>query len=319
MSVALSVVFTGLCALVTNGDRVPAEVLLVDAQGVGPVNGVLLPAHAPTLVVSLRDLSNAETSSPTRVVAGSPDRGNSAEQIGIWDLTGSEVRIRAAGALESGLSLFRPTDGSSSWPEPPRDGNDAASWRDLRFVADMKGLAGDGRIDPGLVGNQDSASGLPRAVAARIRLDGGRIEAGIPSQEAYREEVFEFIGAGAAPRLRQAVTDTIRWSLEGDSAAIVVEITPVAGGPTKHLVFSPSAEPHALFVSNLPAQNVHPDTHASMSSEEMGALHFGAYYELLRVKPNERPLPRIAISSDDRKATGMMGRPLCPPAWFHED
>jgi hypothetical protein len=318
MSVALSVVFTGLCALVTNGDRAPAELLLVDAQGVGPVNGVLLPEHAPTLAVSLRSLANAETSHPTRVIAGSLDRGTSAEQIGIWDLTGSEVRIRVANAQEPGLQLFRPHDGSSSWPEPPRDRDDAASWRDLRFVADMKGLAGDGRIDPSLVGSEDPATVLPRAVAARIHLEGGRIEAGIPSQEAYRSDMFDFSEPGALPRLRQAVTDTIRWSLESNAAAVVIEITPVAGGAPRRLVFAPSDEPRALFVSNLPAQNVHP-AHAAISSEEMGALHFGAYYELLRVKPKTRPLPRIAIGPEDRRVTGIMGRPNCPPAWFHED
>jgi hypothetical protein len=282
------------------------------------VNGVLLPEHAPTLAVSLRSLANAETSHPTRVIAGSPDRGAYAEQIGIWDLAGSEVRIRVASSEEPALQLFRPTDGSSSWPEPPVDRDDAASWRDLRFVADMKGLAGDGRIDPSLVGSEDPASVLPRAVAARIHLDGGRIEAGIPSQEAYRGDVFEFSESGAIPRLRQAVTDTIRWSLESDAAAVVVEITPLAGGSTRRLVFAPSAGPHALFVSNLPAQNVHAD-HSAISSEEMGALHFGAYYELLRVKPKMRPLPRIAIGPEDRRATGIMGRPICPPAWFHED
>jgi hypothetical protein len=316
MSVALSIVFTGLCALVTDGDRAPAEVLLVDTQGVGRVNGVLLPDHAATLVVSLNSLANAETSHPTRVIVGSPDRGTSAEQIGIWDLTGSEVRIRVAGAQHSGLQLFRPTHGSSSWPVPPREHNDAASWRDLRFVADMKALAGDGRIDPTLVDSEDPEGALPRAVAARIHLDGGRIEAGLPSQEIYRDEMFEFSAAGAAKRLRQAVTDTIRWTLESDARAVVIEITPVAGGPTRRLVLAPSAEPHALFVSNLPAQNVHPEAHASMSSDEMAALHFGVYYELLRVKPNERPLPRVAVSSDERNATGLMHGPFCPPAMF---
>jgi hypothetical protein len=318
MSVALSVVFTGLCALVTNGDRAPAQVLLVDAQGVGRVNGVLLPEHAPTLAVSLRSLANAETSHPTRVIAGSPDGGSSAEQIGIWDLTGSEVRVRVAGVEALGPELFRPADGVSSWPEPPRARDDASSWRDLRFVADMKGLAGDGQIDPSLVGSGDATGTLPRAVAGRFWIDGGRIEAGLPSQEAYRGEVFEFNAAGSTPKLRQAVTDTVRWNLEGD-AAIIVEIAPVTGGPARRLVFGPSAEPHALFVSNLPTQNEHSGTHSAASAEEMGALHFGAYYELLRVKPNERPLPRIATGRYHRGATGTMGRPLCPPAWFHEN
>jgi hypothetical protein len=314
MSVAMSIVFTGLCALVTDGDRAPAEVLLVDAQGVGRVNGVLLPEHSPTLVVSLNSLANAETSDPTRVIAGSQVGGSSVEQLGLWDLTGSEVRIRVQGGQSQALRLFRPTDGSSSWPDPPRAGNDSQSWRDLRFVADMKALAGDGRINPALVGNGNLAAELPKAVSARIRLDAGLLEAGIPSQESYRDDVFEFAGTGAPPRLQQAVTDTIRWSLDSDASGVVIEITPVAGGPAKRLVLAPSAKMHTLYVSNLPSENVHPDSHHAVTSEQMAALHFGAYYELLYVKPSERALPRPSLP--ERRTTGMAGGPFCPPAMF---
>jgi hypothetical protein len=313
----MSIVFTGLCALVTDGDRTPAEVLLVDAQGVGRVNGVLLPDHSPTLVVSLSSLANAETSNPSRVVAGSQGGGTSVEQFGLWDLTGSEVRIRVQGAASPALQLFRPTDGSSSWPDPPRDRDDAGAWRDLRFVADMKALAGDGQIDPALVSRDGLVASLPRAVAARIRLEGGRLEAGLPSQETYRDDVFAFGANGMRPRLKQAVTDTIRWSLDSDASAVVIEISPVAGGSTRRLVLAPGTRLHTLFVSNLPTENVHPDAHHSVTSEQMAALHFGVYYELLQVKPNERPLPRLATSG--RRATGMLSGPFCPPAWFHKD
>jgi hypothetical protein len=49
----------------------------------------------------------------------------------------------------------------------------------------------------------------------------------------------------------------------------------------------------------------------------MAALHFGAYYELLRVKPSDRPLPRLWAPS--RRATGMMHGPFCPPAMFSRE
>ena len=68
MGIGLSIVFTGLCALVTDGDGGSGQVLLVDAQEIGEVGGVVLPEHAPTLVVELDSLANAETSRPTRVV-----------------------------------------------------------------------------------------------------------------------------------------------------------------------------------------------------------------------------------------------------------
>ena len=171
---------------------------------------------------------------------------------------------------------------------------------------------------PALIGIGGAESALPRALAARIHLDGGRVEAGMPAQEADRDTVFEFRDAATMPRLRQAVTDTIRWSLESERA-IVIDITPVTGGPTKHLVLAPSTATHTLFISNLPAVNVHPGALDGPTGDEMAALHFGAYYELLRVKPDERPLPRLAIAAFSQRATGMMGHPFCPPAWFHKD
>ena len=296
MSVALSIVFTGLCALVTDGDRAPAEILLVDAKGVGEVGGVALPEHAPTLVVNLGDLSNADGSSPTRVITAGQGRGPStgaargglgvppaADQIGIWDLAGAEVRIRVQGREAAGLELYRAPLGASSWPEPPPNHSDSMSWRDLRFVVSMDTLTGDGRIDPALVaGDSAELTSLPGAVAARIHLDNGRIEAGMPSQEIHRDDVYEFRDAGSNPRLRQALTDSMRWGLEADTSAVIVEIIPVSGGPAKRLVFGPGATPHSLFVSNLPAENGAHDTHRMVSDEEMGVLHVGAYYKLFK-------------------------------------
>ena len=121
MSVALSIAFTGLCALIGNGDGKPAEILLVDTKGVGQVSGVTMPAHAPTLVVSLNDLANPDSSGPTRVVAGTPSQTGRVDQLGLWDLTGTEVRIRPQGGAGVGLQFFRPSRAETSWPEPPRD------------------------------------------------------------------------------------------------------------------------------------------------------------------------------------------------------
>lgn len=326
MGIGVTIVFTGLCALVTDGGRGPGQVILVDAQGVGEVGGVALPEHRPTLVVSLGSLANAETSNPTRVITAWPGDGTMGgagasrefagpvDQFGIWDLSGSEVRIRTQGAEQAGLRVFHPPDGASSWPEPPSNANDPAAWRDARFLADMKPLNGDGRIDPALVGAGEGSASLPRSVAARIYLEGGLVEAGMPSQQAHRDDVFEFRSAGHEPRMRQALTDTIRWSLETNAAPVIVEIVPVAGGPVKRLVLKPSAGAHSLFVSNLPAENVPSAHHHALSPEEMAALHFGVYYELLENKPGYRPLPRPWVAP--RNATGFMGGSLCPPAVF---
>jgi hypothetical protein len=319
MSVALSVVFTGLCALVTNGSQAPAQMLLVDAMGVGEVGGVMLPPHAPSLVVRLGDLANAETSHPDRVVAAGSLRGSSAlpaaDVLGVWDLSGTEVRIRVLGLEGTGLELYRPPDGTSTWPQPPRDVDDPGSWRDLRFVANMQTIAGDGRIRADLVEGDSARASLPREIASRIYLDSGRLEACIPSHEVLRGDVYEFGSPGEVPRLRQAMTDTLRWSLEADTSAVIVEIDPVAGGPVKRLVLGPSPTPHALFISNLPARAGSRDAHNSASHDGMGALHFGAYYKLLLNEPKDQPMPRL-WRPKGRKGTGH-GRPaFCGAALF---
>jgi len=330
MSISVSVIFTGLCALVASADQrpAPAQVLLVDAKAVGEVRGTALPEHAPTLVASLGTLANPGTSHPDRVVAAWPGRGSAAasppslglgapEQIGIWDLTRSEVRIKIQGGEAEGVRLYQPPRGTSPWPSAPRGIGALASWRDLRYVPDMRTLTGDGRIDPELV-DADGASqtSLPPRIAARVRLDGGRLEAAVPSQKVFRDSLFEFRAAGAEPTVRQAVTDAVRWSLETEAAAVVIEIVPVDGGETRRLVLTPSRTPHDLFVSNLPAENVHGDMHSGLNEEDLAALHFGAYYALLLHPPAEGPVPRRWRSPAERRATGNLGTFLCPPARF---
>jgi len=327
MSVALSIVFTGLCALVTDGNHAPGEVLLVDAKGVGEIGGVTLPEHAPTLVVNLADLSNPDASNPTRVITAWPDQGQRAEgfadgvpnvdQIGIWDLTGAEVRIRVQGREPTGLELFHSSERSSSWPEPPGSPSEPAAWRDLRFVVSMDALTGDGRIDPALLSPGDKGrASQPSPVAARVYLDSGRLEAGMPSQEIHRDDLYEFRGVGPKPRLRQALTDSVRWNLETDTSAVIVEITPISGGSPTRLVFGPGARSHHLFVSNLPAENGSHHGHNVVSGDEMGFLHFGAYYSLLLNEPTDRPLPHLWRAPGADQGSGMRFRPICGGAMF---
>lgn len=274
MGIGLSIVFSGLCALVTDAGNRAGQVVLVDPPGLGEVGGVSLPAHAPTLVLDLGSLVNPETARPDHVVAD---------------------------------------DGASSWPEPPRDPEDAASWRDVRFLADMTSIAGDGRIDPELLKN--AAGTLPRGVAARIHLDTGLVEAGLPSRKEYRDDVFEFAATANRGALRQALTDTMRWRLEKRADAVVVEIAPVSGGPVRRLILKPTEAEHRLFVGNLPAHDSRGHDQHVMTDETFAALHFGVYYELLHDIPDSRGMPRLLTPHERRSAGGWMG-PICPPARF---
>ena len=301
MSTALSIAFTGLCALVTDSHGGPADILLVDAQ-VGEVRGMTLPRHTPMLVANMRDVTNADSSGPSRVIV-TPQM----EQLGIWELSGSEVRIRVQGADPTGVRI-RPPSAKTSWPEPPQATNDPESWGDLRFVAEMAAISGDGRVDPSLVAD----GGLAPMVGARVRLDAGMLQAGVPSQDVYRREVFEFRGPDSERIIRQALTDTIQWSLQSDAAAIVIEIVSPDGRPTKQLLFAPSALPHQVFVSNLPSENELTDTgHALSTDEDMGALHFGIYYHLLQHPPAVMSLP--ILSPVSRRGTSGIRPAYCPP------
>jgi hypothetical protein len=315
MGIGLSIVFSGLCALVTDGANGPGQVVLVDAKSLGAADGVALPAHAPTLVLDLGSLVNPEASEPDRVVAGWPGGESSSGQVGFWDLAGSEVRIRVPGKEGSGLRLFRPEGQASSWPEPPRDVNDPASWRDIRFLANMTSIVGDGRINPELLRN--AAGSLPRGVAARIRLEAGLVEAGIPSRAEYRDDVFEFTAGGTRAALRQALTDTIRWSLEAPVDTVVIEITALSGGHVRRLMLKQRAAVHQAFISNMPAHKPQGSGsgHHAMNDEGAAALHFAAYYQLLQHAPDSRPLPRPLAAHERRSTAGWMG-PLCPPALF---
>jgi hypothetical protein len=179
----------------------------------------------------------------------------------------------------------------------------------------MQAIVGDGRINPALT--RSALDGLPRSVAARIHLDAGLLAGAIPSQETYRDDMFEFKGAGSSRGLRQAMTDTIQWTLASDAAAVIIEITPVNGGPAKRLLLAPSAKPHRVFVSNLPAENPSPaDAHHAMTDLEMSALHFGAYYALLLHEPNDKPVPMLWQPAGARKGSGFIRPAKCSPAIF---
>jgi hypothetical protein len=317
MSVALSIVFTGLCALVGSGDGRPGEVLLVDAAGVGKVGGTRFPAHSAVLVVGMAELTNPDTSGAAQVVTMRPTPRSRLEQVGVWPLAGTEVRIRVQGEEVSGLRYFSPAEGESSWPKPPRDVNEPAAWRDPRYVPNMKVLVGEASVDRALLASEGTEPRpLPAALAARVVLEGGLVQGGLPSQETYRDDLYVFQGATAAPAIPQALTDTLEWTLESQAAAVVIEIAPLDGGPVKRLAFAPSAKPHQVFISNLPAANaVHADGTHEASAHDMVAAHFAAYYALLENAPPDRPLPRL-FEAQAAKGTGMLRPAKCFPVVF---
>jgi hypothetical protein len=114
------------------------------------------------------------------------------------------------------------------------------------------------------------------------------------------------------------MTDTMHWELTTEARAIVIEIVPVAGGPPRQLLLAPSARPHRVFVSNLPADNSAQadEHHHGMSDQQMIALHFGAYYSLLRTPPAERPLPQLLARPLAAHGAGAIRPKFCGAAMF---
>jgi hypothetical protein len=178
----------------------------------------------------------------------------------------------------------------------------------------MATLTGDGRIDPALVAPLDRSGGLPSSVSTRIQLDGGSIEAGVPSDETYRHDWFEFRGSG-----QQAPAGTDRHDpVEprcGEADAVVIEITPVSGGPGRQLVFKPRIARHQIFISNMPVEVMVLRLTMRWASKRWRHAP-GAYYKLLK-NPLRTNRSRGSGSGPQPRRGGRRGPVACPPASSH--
>ena len=316
MSAALSIVFTGLCALAADG-RGPSQVLLVDAKGVVPG----MPAHAPTLVVDLRDLANPDTSAPTRVVLGPAlgrRRSDPGRHMGPDGSRGARPRTRAR-PVESGAvpacrrrlvvaepaegrrrpavvarRSLHPTDerprlGGSDPPVAPR-----APRRHARRLPTRRGRPRRHRRRAG-GGRTAKREGLPRTgLRVPRRPRGAAAAAGHD-----RHRSLERRQSGRADRRRDH---------------------PRGGRVRETPRLRPSATPRRVFVSNLPADNgAGHEEHAHVVTDtSVMALHFGAYYELLEHAPADRPIPTLARVAPTRRATGMARPLICSPVLFDQ-
>lgn len=322
---AISMDINGLNAIVHDTATGRAEVILVDpaAAGMG------LPAHTPVLVANLRDITNPPADSrPTSVIAVPSPTGAGVEQLGLWDLTDRQVLIRLPNGAEYARALTLSRSESAEAPlELPRDVDDPEAWRDLRYVAEMARICGQGLIDGGLSSLEAAPGSIERAqvppiVRGRIRFAGGTLEGAIPSQELSRNVVYGFAQPGRED-YSQPLTDTVRWRLALDPASIgnylAVDLVPLRGdrNDTRTLIVSAKGRSCRLSVSNLPtATGAHAPSRHAMSDDEMSALHFGVFYKLLRERPASTPLP-VPIKAARRIGVAGIRPAHCPPALFY--
>lgn len=313
----VSIDIVGLNAIVVDRPGRRAEVLFVDPSALG----LRMPSHTPFLTASISDVTNAEDSDPTTVV-GIPGAGG-LQQVGLWDLTDTQVLVRRPGGGELGGGVtFH--EGTGAVPtSPPERMDDPEAWRDLRYVADLQRICGQSTIAPGLssLGSASTGAQPPRQIRGRVRFGGGLLEGAIPSAQIHRDKIFQFSTGEGSEVHRQPLTDTLRWSLSNQDRSdgsnyVVVDLVSLREGrqATRTLMLSDRGRACRLSISNMP---VHDDGAASQhgTEEEMAALHFGAYYKLLRKQPADQPLPRLWVPPADRRL-GLGGPVMCPPARF---
>jgi hypothetical protein len=321
----LSIDMTGLCGLVHDAAQNRVEVILIDPTR----SGSPIPKHTPVLIANLRDVMNPPSDSkPTTVVAVPASSSGGVEQFGLWDLTDCQVSISRPGGAEAagGLRAYRSDDATSGSAKVPQDVNDPEQWRDLRYVLQMDQVCGQSRVQPALLSNGEARiapGNVPLIVAARVRLAEGILESAIPSLEDYRSVMFKFAATQRRPAFSQPVTDTVCWTLPTVSAQgnyVAIDVVPLREGRAREgrtLLVSQRGRPCRLSISNLPAENLAgTGAHHGLSDDEVGALHFGVYYTLLRNNPAVKPLPEVWRPKSDAKGAGMIRSQFCPPAWF---
>ena len=215
--------------------------------------------------------------------------------------------------------VCRRPDGASSWPEPPRDANDPEAWRDLRFVADMRALAGDGRIDPALVDATDWPTKLPSSrVLPRESISNGGRSRGRPSR-ARRPTATMCSSFGRWARAA-ASTGADRHDpldLESDCCRGRHRDRPAwPVDPSSASCWRAAQRRTRVFVSNLPAENS-PRAHSRRL--ERRADGGASLRRLLQAAAgtSRRTGPSAACGRRvPGAATGAWGPVICPPAFF---
>jgi len=314
----MSIDIMGLNAVVDDRRTKRAEVLFMSPLNVG------MPKHRPFLIANMNDVANAEDAQPT-IVTVVPAAGGGVQQLALWDLTDLQVVVRDAGGAEitGGVTL---SEGSDSAPlSIPTHPDDPESWRDLRYVANMQRICGDGEIARGLSSLDSPLSGgtasVAELVSGRIRFSGGALGGALPSREEHRLVEYRFSHRDGSI-LTQPLTDTIRWSVTHDAGGnyLALDLVPLRrnGKATRSLMLPQRGRACRVAISNLPTENPDGQAHHAMSMDEMAALHFGAYYKLLHHQPADQPVPQLIVPRE-RRATGAWVGPVCPPAMFTQN
>ncbi|MBY0493814.1 MAG: hypothetical protein K2Y23_06330 [Cyanobacteria bacterium] len=257
--------FEGLVALVRSPNFDRGAVVLVD-----PTRSAYqphLPSHHAMLTIPM-----------SAVRSGTPDSfTDSTKTIGVWELANTRIEFES-----SATGSLRPVRTAADVTHP----RTIEDWRDVKWIADMKSLAGTSEIRPSVMTAADlSSAGLN----ARVTLSAGTIEAVRPPEPFNRSEVRFLVlkGLTAGQPMQQAVTQSLLYTpSKAQSFAIVLR---GSDGTVRRIELRATGEKTPISISNHTTMDTMMD--GEMPRE---GVHFFAYYDLLAT-PTKTPVIPTAL------------------------
>jgi len=282
-----SISFEGLAALVRSEAFDRGVVVLVD-----PTRATLqpnLPAHHAMLAVPM-----------SAVKSGTPDSFTDATKtIGVWELANVRVELRT-----SATGPLRPvrTAPSVTHPRTPEE------WRDVKWIVDMKALAGSSEIRSTLMTATDLRGS---ALSARVALGAGTIEATRPPEPFSQSEVRFLVLRGLTPArpVQQAVTQKLLYTPDAaESLAIVLH--PSDRSAPRTIELKASADEIPISVSNHTTMN----TLVNGEMPQQG-VHSLAFYDLLATPAKTPVIPSALVPYPETRTLASPGF-FCDGNWY---
>jgi hypothetical protein len=217
--------------------------------------------------------------------------------------------LQKASSMTSAAGATAAANGPKGQKQPvPRTSD--PDWEDLFWVPHTRLSFLDRGIDPQWRSN---------AVTGRVVLAGGEIAAGVPSDGAAVNGLWEFRKGGTAPQYQQSITDRLRYKTEVNGDQIVINIDDTVLG-MKHIVVAPIDNRHVV---GLILAGRHGAQKPIQVNDPLG--HFCTFYQLLdlakRPHESEQLIPYYiggaAPLTSGPGATGKEPTPglFCPGDW----
>jgi hypothetical protein len=294
----LSIILTGICAVVPTDSGKKAYVLMPNARAHGSHGGGgYIPGHVPfiqwpkddsrihiedTSLKSFQCLSDYFSAETYVLILAGAD-----------DLDGYVVDVAAA---------------EGSLPAEPFS-------LDTLSMVDMAKIVPEPQIDPVLVADFDPD---PARIAVRMRLETGSVSA--PQTPHYRGE-STFKPRALKPTYHGKFLQEIEWKRKGLNDSNSLGHPMVYGlrrsllgkaEPKLVITITSDGNPVTLLMGNAPLEDI---LETGVGKKEIVDEHFALFYSLLDVPPADMPLPHLASAHDLQAHAGGSN---CPPTVIPE-